>query len=158
VVEDLHWGDEATFDVLRLLARRMDVPALVVATYRDDALDRDHPLRMLLGDLATTPAVGRLTLAPLSRDAVAELATGHDVDLDDLYARTGGNAFFVTELLASGAETLPPSARDAVLARAGRLSEEAFEVLETVALAVPRAEPWLLEAVAGGRAALVDDC
>jgi DNA-binding CsgD family transcriptional regulator len=113
---------------------------------------------MLLGDLATAPAVGRISLAPLSRGAVAQLALGHDVDVHDLYARTGGNPFFVTELLASGDETLPPSARDAVLARAAGLSDDALEVLETVALAVPRAEPWLLEAVAGDRAVRVDDC
>ena len=62
VLEDLHWGDEATFDVVRLLARRMDVPGLVVATYRDDGLDRNHPLRVLVGDLATATAVSRLSL------------------------------------------------------------------------------------------------
>ena len=60
VVEDLHWGDEATFDVLRLLCRRMDVPSLVIGTYRDDGLHRDHPMRVLLGDLATAAAVERL--------------------------------------------------------------------------------------------------
>ena len=66
VVEDLHWGDEATFDVLRLLCRRMDVPSLVIGTYRDDGLHRDHPMRVLLGDLATAADVERLALEPLS--------------------------------------------------------------------------------------------
>ena len=158
LLEDLHWGDEATFDVLRLLARRMDVPALVVATYRDDGLDRDHPLRVLAGDLATASAVGRLSLGPLSPGAVAHLAVGHAIDPADLYARTGGNPFFVAQVLASGEAGVPPTVRDAVLARASGLSADALDVLEAVALALPRAEPWLLEAVVGERVALVDDC
>ena len=95
VVEDLHWGDEATFDVLRLLSRRMDVPSLVIGTYRDDGLHRDHPMRVLLGDLATAAAVDRLALEPLSAAAVGQLAVGYEVDPTDLYARTGGNPFFV---------------------------------------------------------------
>ena len=103
VIEDLHWGDEATFDVLRLLARRMDVPALVVATYRDDGLHRDHPMRVLLGDLATATAVERLALEPLSAAAVGQLAVGYEVDPADLYARTGGNPFFVAQVLAAEA-------------------------------------------------------
>ena len=66
VLEDLHWADEATLDVLRLLARRIEsLPALVLATYRDDELDRAHPLRIVLGELPS--ALGRaLALAPLS--------------------------------------------------------------------------------------------
>ena len=158
VLEDIHWGDEATFDVVRLLARRMDVPGLVVATYRDDGLDRDHPLRVLVGDLATANAVSRLSLEPLSPSAVAQLAVGHEVDPSDLYERTGGNPFFVAQVLASGATGVPPTVRDAVLARASGLSADALGVLEAIALALPRAEPWLLEAVAGDRVALVEDC
>ena len=123
VLEDLHWGDEATFDVLRLLARRIDVPALVVATYRDDGLHRDHPLRVLAGDLATAAAVDRLALSPLSPDAVAQLAVGHAIDPDDLYARTGGNPFFVAQVLAAGGTGVPATVRDAVLARAASLPD-----------------------------------
>jgi predicted ATPase len=67
VLEDLHWADEATLDVSTLLVRRArTVPALLVATYRDDALENAHPLRRVLGELATTEAVRRLRLAPLS--------------------------------------------------------------------------------------------
>ncbi len=75
MLEDLHWADEATLDVLRLLARRLGaVPALVVATYRDDELDNAHPLRRVLGEFATSDVVRRMGLAPLSPAAVAELA------------------------------------------------------------------------------------
>ena len=75
VFEDVHWADEATLDVLRLLGRRVaTVPALVVASYRDDELDRAHPLRITLGELSRCDAAERLRLAPLSEHAVAELA------------------------------------------------------------------------------------
>jgi predicted ATPase len=80
VLEDLHWADEATLDVLRLLARRIEsLPALVLATYRDDELDARHPLRMVLGELPGGSAA-RLALAPLSARGVAELAGSLGVD------------------------------------------------------------------------------
>jgi predicted ATPase len=75
VVEDVHWADEATLDVLRLLARRLGrVPALFLVSYRDDELGRTHPLRILLGELGTGEIVGRLKVDPLSPEAVASLA------------------------------------------------------------------------------------
>ena len=64
VLEDVHWADEATLDVLRLLARRVEtIPVLVVATYRDDELDRAHPLRLVVGELATSEHVTRRRLS-----------------------------------------------------------------------------------------------
>src|SRR5262245_13148841 len=91
VVEDLHWADEATLDVVGLMGRRIStVPALVVASYRDDQLDPTHPLRLVLGELATVDFVHRTKLSPLSHGAVAELARPHGVDPDELYRVTGG--------------------------------------------------------------------
>jgi AAA ATPase-like protein len=85
VIEDLHWADEATLDVLRLLARKVQaVPALVLASYRSDELDRGHPLMLVLGELATTRTVTRLGVAPLSADAVGELAEPHAIDAPTL--------------------------------------------------------------------------
>ena len=159
VLEDLHWADEATLDVLRLLTRRIEgLPALAVATYRDDGLTRLHPVQILLGDLATVAAVDRISLAPLSRDAVGELALGHDVDPDALYWTTGGNPFFVTQVLAVGSAEPPATVRDAVIARSAGLDRRALDLLEVVALVPPRAEPWLLEAVAGDGLDGIDDC
>ena len=159
VLEDVHWADEATLDVLRLLARRVEtVPALVVASYRDDALDRAHPLRMLLGELARSPTVGRLQLVRLSPEAVAQLAEPHGVDPGELYRKTAGNPFFVVEALAAGAATVPDTVRDAVLARAARLSPAGARLLEAVAVVPPQAEPWLLEALAGDAAGQLDEC
>ena len=68
ILEDLHWADDATLDVIRLLARKVEsAPILVVGTYRDDQIDRSHPLRVLIGDIATSPAVARLGLGPAVR-------------------------------------------------------------------------------------------
>jgi predicted ATPase len=75
VIEDMHWADGATLDLLRFLARRIDaLPVLLVVSYRDDEIGPTHPLAVLLGDLATCPAVTRIALDRLSRDAVAVLA------------------------------------------------------------------------------------
>lgn len=100
VLEDFQWADEATIDVLALLSARIETaPALVLITYRDDELDRTHQLRVVLGEIVR--ARGRIRIDPLSKQAVAELAAPHHVDADELYMRTGGNAFFVTEVLAA---------------------------------------------------------
>ena len=109
--------------MLRIVARRVEtLPALIVATYRDDELDRRHPLRRALGELNHGDRTTRLAVEPLSPDAVAALAAPHGVDADDLYRKTNGNAFFVTEVLAADGAEVPETARDAVLARAARLS------------------------------------
>jgi len=149
VLEDVHWADEATLDVMRLLARRVEtVPGLVIVTYRDDELDRADPLRIVLGELATSETVDHLKLAPLSAPAVAQLAEPSGVDADELYRKTAGNPFFVTEILAAGEHDIPDTIRDAVLARAARLSPPARVLLEAVAVVPPQAELWLLEALA----------
>ena len=118
VLEDLHWADEATLDVLRLVGRRVEsVPALLVASYRDDELDRSHPLRTVLGELPARGPVSRLRVPPLSLEAVAAMAEPYGVDANELYRRTDGNPFFVTEVLAAGIRQVPETVRDAVLAR-----------------------------------------
>lgn len=159
VFEDMHWADEATLDVLRVLSRRVDATrALVLATYRDDELDRAHPLRIVLGELATRPQVERLTVPPLSPGAVAELAAAGEVDTAELHRLTNGNAFFVTEVLAAGNVAIPATVRDAVLARAARLSDQARALLAAVAIAPPRVELWLLEALAGENVDALEEC
>ena len=90
----------------------------MIASYRDDALDRSHPLRVVLGELATATPSARLSSQPLSPEAVARLAERRGVDADELYRSTGGNPFFVSEVLAAGPGEIPQTVRDAVLARA----------------------------------------
>ena len=159
VVEDAHWADEATLDVLRIVARRIGkLPALVVVTFRRDELDRWHPLRSLLGELGLGGRATRVEVEPLSPEAVATLAAPHDVNADDLYRKTDGNPFFVTEALAAAGAEIPETVRDAVLARAARLSPEAQGVLEAVAVVPPHAEPWLLEALVSDSDGPLEEC
>ena len=159
VVEDAHWADEATLDVLRLLSGRLGgVSAFVLVTYRDDELERTHPLRTVLGELATTREVVRVAVSPLSGPAVGLLAAGHSIDPEELYRRTSGNPFFVGEVLAAPATEIPGSVRDAVFARMARLDTRARDLLDAVTVASPRAELWLLEAVAGDSIATLGEC
>ena len=81
VIEDVHWADEATLDLLRYLGRRIGTTrALVIATYRDDEVGGQHPFRFVLGDLATSTNVRRMSVPPLSESAVRQLAEGSAID------------------------------------------------------------------------------
>jgi len=159
VLEDVHAADEATLDVLRLLARRIDdLPALVIATYRDVGLDRWHPLRVVLGEIAAVSEINRLRLSPLSREAVARLAAPQHAAADDLHRKTGGNPFFVTEALAAADEEIPATVRDAVLGRAARLSPGARRLLDAIAVAGKQAELWLLDVLAADCSQCLEEC
>ncbi|GAB2673824.1 ATP-binding protein [Kribbella swartbergensis] len=159
VVEDAHWADEATLDVLRYLARRLEHCALmIVVTYRQDEVGARHPLRVLAGDLATLPVVRRLTVPALTKQAVARLATGTDVDPEELHRRTGGNAFFVTQVIAGGQAGVPATVRDSVLARAARLRPAARDALDAVACLRIRVAAAVVEAVSGRSAIELDEC
>ena len=153
VVEDAHWADEATLDLLRHLARRIHgCRALVLVTFRPEDAAAAPGLRMLLGDTASANGTRRIDLSALSQDAVARLAADHarehptatPTDPQQLFGVTAGNAFFVTEALSAGTSRVPPTVRDAVLARVARLDEPAQRALEVVALAGARAETGLL--------------
>ena len=115
IIEDAHWADGATLDVLRHVTRRISqLPAVLILTYRDAEVGPNHPLRGLLGGLA---GADRLPLSALSVDAVTELAADSAVDAEVLFQLTDGNPFFVTEVLASPGVPVPPTVADAVLAR-----------------------------------------
>jgi DNA-binding CsgD family transcriptional regulator/energy-coupling factor transporter ATP-binding protein EcfA2 len=157
VVEDVHWADEATLDVLRYLARRIaDLPAVLVLTYRDDELTREHPLQQLLGQASAAGRVRRLPLRRLSEDAVRWLSAASRVDADEVFAMTSGNPFFVTEVLAAGdGDRVPSTVVDAVLARVRRLDAATQDALDQLAVVPSTVERWLVDAlVPGGLAAL----
>src|ERR1700728_1189327 len=154
VIEDIHWADEATLDLMRFLTRRIRAESvLVVATYRDDWLAPSSPLRLALGDLAARRWTRRLDLPPLSIEAVRTMAAGTDLDADQLYRLADGNPFYVTEMLEAGTHGVPLSARDAILSRTGRLSDAARQVLEKAALMGLRVDPGLF----AGRQAALDE-
>jgi predicted ATPase len=159
ILEDLHWGDEASLDVVRILARRVETaPVLMLASYRDDDLAPDHPFRLVVGELGRERSVKRLRLDRLSESAVARMAEPHGLDAAELFRATGGNPFFVTEALAAGDERIPATVRDAVLARVSRLTPSARTLLEAVAIASQPTELWLLELLAPSDIAALDLC
>jgi DNA-binding CsgD family transcriptional regulator len=158
VVEDVHWVDEATVDMLRFLGRRLrNAPVLLIATYRGEDLAADDPLRAALGEIARQRSTRRVELEPLSADAVRILADGSGLEAAALYRLTGGNPFYVTEVVQAGLGVVPSSARDAVLARAARLSGGARDVLDVAALIGARVELDLLTSVTACPPVAVDE-
>ena len=159
VFEDVHWADEATLDLLGFLGRRIGGrPVLLILTYRDDELSPRHPLRLLLGDLTSSTIVRRINLAPLSEGAVRRLVGDRPVSALELHRRTGGNPFFVTEVLASSDSEVPLAVRDAVVARAARLSAAGQSALEASAIIGPRIELSLLTALGVDDPEAIDEC
>ena len=156
IVEDVHWADEATLDVLRFVARRIaELPAVLVLTYRDE-LDRDHGLSRLLGDLGHGDRVDRIALRHLSPAAVRTLTAGSRLDAERVYAMTEGNPYFVSELVASADEAgVPPTVVDGVTGRLRRLdlaTQDHVEQLAVVPSAIDR--ELLTRLVPGGEGAL----
>lgn len=150
VIEDVHSADAATLDLLRFLSRRLSATrTLLLVTYRDDEVGPKHPLRVTLGDIASNTGLRRVTLRPLTEEAVHSLAAGTSLDPRILYRQTCGNPFFVTEATASPGEPVPESVRDAVLARVARLDAAARNTLEAAAIIGPSAEVGLLRKVVG---------
>lgn len=157
VLEDVHWADPLTLDVVRLVGRRLEGTRLaLVLTYRDDEIEANPHLQRLVGDLAADPHVERLAPRPLSEAAVGELAAPAGIDPAELARLTAGNPFLVVEAVAAK-EHLPQTVREAALARVSRLSPPARAAVEAAAVFGRRVSPRLLEAVAPGSAAGADE-
>ena len=157
IIEDIHWADEATLEVIRYLGRRIQrLGMLLIVTFRDDEADPIHHLRTMLGGFATSAAVTRIALGALSATAVAELVGDRDADAAILYRQTGGNPFLVKEMLqAMGTGAVPGAVRDMVWERLARLSDEHRAFLEVLAVVGP-AEPKLLSQLLPGYGAPID--
>ncbi len=153
VIEDAHWADGATLDLVRFLSRRITaLRLLLVISFRDDELAPAHPLAVTLGNLTNCAEVTRIALSALSLSAVATLAAGSGVNAEQLYQVSGGNPFFVTEVLAAGPDaltrdTLPRSISEAVCGRLARLSAKGRDIAHAVAVCGPRADIALLERI-----------
>ncbi|WP_017591031.1 helix-turn-helix transcriptional regulator [Nocardiopsis potens] len=157
VLEDLHWSDASTRDLLVFLLGNLDAARVqLIATVRTDDLHRTHPLRRLLPELERLDPVTRLDLAPLSRDEVADQAaalrggalSAGDVDL--VYQRSGGNPLFVESFLdqsdLAGAP-VPAGPREMLLGALRPLDRTALSVLKAASLTGDRVDHALLEAV-----------
>ena len=163
VVEDAHWADQSTRDMLSFLfSRPLDVPGGLVVSYRADDLHRRHPLRRQVAEWARLRDVGRVQLSPLPeaavRDLVAELAPELDRELlsavtADIVARAEGNAFFVEELVAAAAcgttTDLPVDLADVLLVRLDRLDDTARQVVRAASVSGRRVGHDMLRATAG---------
>jgi DNA-binding CsgD family transcriptional regulator/tetratricopeptide (TPR) repeat protein len=158
VFEDMHWADEASLDLLKYLGRRIHrTHSMLVLTYRDDEVGPRHPLRSVIGDLPRTHT-HRMLLLPLSEAAVTKLAIEAGRPSKGLCSLTGGNPLFVTEVLAAVADAVPTTVRDAVLARAVRLSAAAREIAELICIVPGKTELWLLEQAGPMDEAGIESC
>jgi DNA-binding SARP family transcriptional activator/tetratricopeptide (TPR) repeat protein len=146
VLDDVHWADASSLALLAHMAEVVpDHPVLVVATYRDAEAERGSDLEVALGAISRGRAVERIALTGLGADDVGRLASalsGHDVDPVEAAAladRTGGNPFYVTEVVRAGAGLtgagVPSSVRDVVRGRLARLPDSTRAVLEVAAIA-----------------------
>jgi DNA-binding CsgD family transcriptional regulator/tetratricopeptide (TPR) repeat protein len=157
-IEDVHWADALTLDVVRLLARRVgETQLLVVVTYRDDELAVGDPVGMLVGDLASSRVL-RIKPGRLSSDAVAALAESSERDASGVFELTAGNPFLVVELLEQTGDEPPATVREAALARAARLSVPARLALDAAAVIGGRVPLALLNAVSESPSAAVEEC
>jgi len=149
MIEDVHWADDATLDVLQYVVRRIDaLRAVVVLTYREGDLRHEHPLRTLLGTIPSR-SLQRVAVPRLSEAAVEELADGTGLDAVWVHRVTAGNAFFVTEMLAAG-DAMPANVVDAVLARTRQLDDASQAALEQLSVVPTGVDHRMVESLVGG--------
>jgi DNA-binding NarL/FixJ family response regulator len=158
VLEDLHWADRSTLDLLTFLARNLgSLRIMLLGSYRSDEMRRTHALRPVLAELTRLPLVARMELQPMDEGEVVQLVTAirgnqpQPGEADSIIARSEGNPFYIEELLAAGDPAqagMSSSLRDILAASLDDLPESAKEVLRIAAAAGRRVDHRLLEVVA----------
>ena len=156
VIEDIHWADEATVDTVRFLVRRIaQLPVLLLLTYRDDELSRDHSLTQLLGDASHAEQVHHLSPRRLSEPAVSALVAGSRLNAEEVFALSDGNPYFVNELVASAVDSrVPATVVDAVLSRLRRLAPAHQDIVEALAMVPSAIDRQLADALASDHFAI----
>jgi DNA-binding NarL/FixJ family response regulator len=169
VLEDLHWADASTRDLVTFLSRMLHRERVaLIGSYRSDDLHRRHPLRPLVAELQRLPSVISVDLAPLDPSALAEHLTATApvrIDatvLNDIVARADGNAYYAEELLAASLSvatsvaggphdrgSLPAGLAALLLSRVEQVSDAAQRVLRAAAVAGRRADDELVQAASG---------
>jgi len=158
VVEDAHWADESTLDLVKFLGRRIArLPAVLAVTYRDDEVTASHPLRRVIGYLPAGD-VTRIQLAPLSPEGVETMARNALRSPQGLHALTRGNPFFLTELLRQGGDGVPRSVEDLVLARLAKLAPPSQEIVRLASIVPARIERALVDTLLSPAAADLEAC
>ncbi|HUP45334.1 MAG TPA: AAA family ATPase [Thermoanaerobaculia bacterium] len=159
IIEDVHWADDATLDLIKFLGRRIArASMLLLLTWRDSEVEAAHPLRATLADIPVAHLT-RIALRPFTKETVARLAAaaGRD-DAATLFSLTAGNPFYLTEVLVHGQEPVPESVRDAIQARVLRLPPESRRIVELASVVPGHVEEWLLEALASSGEAVEACC
>ena len=134
VFEDIHWADEATLDFIKFFARRIaQLRCLFILTYRDDEIHSRHPLKNVLGQLPPD-SFSRLKLAPLSKPAVEKMAAEKGYNGEGVYSISGGNPFYVNEILASYSPGVPDNIKDSILSVYNRQDEKTKHVWEILSI------------------------
>jgi DNA-binding CsgD family transcriptional regulator len=158
IIEDVHWADDATLDLLKFLARRIDrVACLLVISFRDDQLTATHSLRRLIGQLPHG-LVTRIDVPRLSPAAVELMARRAFQSPEGVYTATQGNPFFVTELLRHGGAPVPRAVQDLVLARYAELGPQAQAFVRLTSVVPAKIERWLVERLLGTDVAPIEAC
>jgi DNA-binding CsgD family transcriptional regulator len=144
VIEDVHWADESTFDLIRFLAKRINkYRSLLIITYRSDEIGSAHPLRISFSSIPSK-YFRRIELPPLSENAVRKLAESSGRKDDTIYSKTGGNPFFITELLMNSRDNIPATIKDLVSFRLSRLSDNSRSSVELFSVIPGTVEKWIV--------------
>jgi len=155
IIEDIHWADEATLDFIKFLARRItQLRCVFILTYRDNEIHSRHPLRNVLGQLQSG-SFTRIQLPPFSRDAVDRLAQEKGYNGEDVYSISGGNPFYVNEILAGYSAGIPDNIKDSILSVYNRLDEKTKHIWQVLSVmptafdlrSLEKLEPNFIEAI-----------
>ncbi|WP_339718926.1 AAA family ATPase [uncultured Paraglaciecola sp.] len=146
IIEDVHWADHASLDLLKYVARRISfIPCLLCLSYREDEVTHDHPFHSVLSLMPSAHTI-RVHLEQLSQNAVTKLSSKSTYDPEILYKITAGNPFFIAELLANNDynhHAIPASIREAVSSRVQHLTHGERELMQVLSL-IPYSIPVAL--------------
>ncbi len=156
VIEDVHWADESTLDLIKYLGRRAGrTNSFFIITYRDDEINSAHPLRLVLGDIPAKDLL-KIKLPPLTEETVKKIAESSKIK--NLYKITGGNPFLLNEVLSNQDEIIPSTIKDSVLTRISRLSENARSLVELVSIVPTHAKKWLINEIIPDNYKALEEC
>jgi len=158
IFEDIHWADEATLDFIKFFARRItQLPCLFILSYRDNEVNAQHPLRNILGQLSPD-SFSQMQLTPLSRQAVEKMAIEKGYNGEDVFSISGGNPFYVNEILASYSLGVPDNIKNAVLSTYNNSREKTKQVWDLLSVIPSGFEIKYLEKFEPLYAAAIENC
>ncbi len=144
IIEDMHWADESTLDLLKFLGRRINkLKTLLIITYRNDEIKSDHPLKLALGSIPSD-FLKRIKLNPLSEESVKYLAAKHGRFDSSLYQMTGGNPFLVTQILSNDQQETPATIKELFTSKLKKLSAAGKSFVELISVIPGKAEKWII--------------